>query len=70
MNQVLKYTCPKCGSKQFEIGEMWVSSNFFSRIFDIQGRRFTNVTCQKCRYTEFFKTSQKAIGEVYNNLAR
>jgi predicted nucleic-acid-binding Zn-ribbon protein len=70
MNQVLKFTCPKCGNKQYEIGEMWVSSNLFSRIFDIQGKRFTNVTCQKCRYTEFYKTPQKSIGEVFNNLAR
>lgn len=70
MNQILKFTCPKCGNKQYEIGEMWTIGSIWTRLFEFHNRRFTFVSCQKCRYTELFKTPQKNIGEVFNNLAR
>ena len=70
MNQVLRYTCPKCGNKQYETGEMWTIGSIWTRLFEFHNRRFTFVTCQKCWYTELFKVSKKNIGEVYNNLAR
>ena len=70
MNQILKFTCPKCGNKQYEMGEIWTIGSIWTRMFEFHNRRFTFVSCQKCRYTELFKTSQKNIGEVFNNLAR
>ena len=75
MNEIMKYTCPKCGSKQYEAGEIWTIGSFWTRIaarfsFALHNRRFTFVSCQRCSYTELFKTPQKNIGEVFNNLAR
>jgi predicted nucleic-acid-binding Zn-ribbon protein len=70
MNQILKFTCPKCGNKQYEIGEMWTIGSIWTRLFELHNRRFTFVSCQKCRFTELYKTPQKNIGEVFNNLAR
>ena len=70
MNQVLRYTCPRCGNKQYEIGEMWTIGSIWTRLFEFHNRRFTFISCQRCRFTELYKTAQKNIGEVYNNLAR
>lgn len=71
MNDILlKYTCPKCGNKQYEIGEMWTIGSIWTRMFEVHNRRFTYITCQKCRYTELFKVSMKNIGEVFNFLAK
>ncbi len=70
MNQVLRYTCPKCGGKQYEMGEMWTIGSIWTRLFEVHNRRFVFISCQRCRFTELFKTSLKNIGEVYNNLAR
>ena len=70
MNQILKFTCPKCGNKQYETGEIWTVGSIWTRMFEFHNRRFTFVTCQKCRYTELFKTPHKNIGEVYNILSR
>jgi uncharacterized protein len=70
MNQVLRYTCPKCGNKQYEVGEIWTIGSIWTRMFEFHNRRFTYVSCQKCRFTELYKTPQKRISEVYNNLAR
>jgi uncharacterized protein len=68
--QVLRYTCPKCGNKHYSIGEMYFIGNFWERIFRYHYRKFTYVTCNKCHFTEFFKVPKKMIGEVFNNLAR
>ena len=46
MNEILKYTCPKCGNKQYEIGEMWTVGSFWTRMFEFHNRRFTYVTCR------------------------
>jgi len=70
MNQVLRYTCPRCGNKQYEIGEIWTIGSIWTRLFEFHNRRFTFISCQRCRFTELYKTTQKNIGEVYNNLAR
>ena len=70
MNQILKYTCPKCGNKQYEIGEIWTVGSIWTRMFELHNRRFTFVSCEKCRFTELFKVPQKNIGEAFNNLAR
>jgi predicted nucleic-acid-binding Zn-ribbon protein len=65
-NPVLKYTCSKCGNKQYEVGEMWAFSSFWTRLFELHTRRFTFLSCQRCKYTEFYKVSKKGIGEVIN----
>ena len=68
--QVLKYTCSKCGKKEYEIGEMWTFSSIWTKIFELHSRRFTYLTCQNCRYTEIYKVPKKKIGEVINFMAR
>jgi len=70
MNQILKYTCPKCGNKQYEIGEIWASSSLLTEIFKIQTQRFTFLSCQNCKYSELYKVPKKKIGEVINFMAR
>jgi len=63
MNQ-LTYTCPKCGNKQFETGEMRATGGFLSKIFDVQSRKFTTITCTQCKYTEFFAASSSQMGNI------
>ncbi len=64
MNKPLKYTCPKCGTRTCEIGEVRTASSFWTKIFNIQNRRFTSVTCSKCRFTELYNLSSKKAGDV------
>jgi uncharacterized protein len=64
MNKPIKYSCPKCGSKTFTTGTMWVSRSVFSKIFDIQNRRYSAVICTLCKYTEFYHLPLKRLGEV------
>jgi hypothetical protein len=62
----LQYTCPKCGNDQHEIGEMRGAGGFWSKIFDVQGARYTTVTCSRCRYTEMFKADTSMLGNIFD----
>jgi len=62
--QIRKYSCPKCGSRMHEVGEMYASGGFWQKIFDLDNRKFTTVTCKKCRYTELFAVPAKKLGTV------
>jgi len=59
-----KYTCPKCGNKQYEMGEIRVTTNLFTKLFNIQNAKFTSISCTRCSYTEFYKTTSKGFGNV------
>ena len=69
-NQVIKFTCPKCGNKEYEIGELWAFSSFWTKMFQIHTRRFTFMTCHNCKYTELYKVPKKKIGEIINFISR
>ncbi len=62
----LNFHCPKCGGAQYEIGEIRAAGGFWSKIFDVQGQRYTAVTCGRCRYTEFFKADTSMLGNIFD----
>jgi uncharacterized protein len=70
MEQMIKYKCPKCGTSQYETGEIWASGSVFMRTLGFQNRRFTFISCSMCHFTEFYRVPLKKIGEVMNFVAR
>lgn len=70
MDQILKYKCPKCGTGQYEIGEIWAAGSMMTRILGFHNKRYTSVSCNMCHYTEFYRLPKDKIGEVLNFTAR
>ena len=62
----LNYRCPKCDHDVCDIGEMRAAGGFWSKIFDVQGSRFSAVTCSRCKYTEFFKADTSLLGNIFD----
>ncbi len=62
----LRYECPKCKHTVFESEEIRTTGGFFTKIFNVQSKKFTTVTCGQCRYTELFKTNSSALGNVFD----
>jgi predicted nucleic-acid-binding Zn-ribbon protein len=62
----LNYRCPKCSHTQYEIGEIRAAGGFWSKIFDVQGKRFSSVTCSHCKYTEFYKTDTETLENIFD----
>lgn len=63
-----QWKCPKCGNDNYEQDEMRATGGAFSKIFDVQNKKFTTITCSKCRYTEFYKGNTSTLGNILDFL--
>ena len=60
------YKCPKCGNPEYETDQLRSTGGFLSKLFDVQNKRFTTVTCRRCRYTELFKADSSMLGNIFD----
>lgn len=65
----IRYTCPKCNNTTYKIDQMRATGGTLSKIFDVQNKKFTSVTCERCTYTEFYKTKTSALSNVFDLFA-
>jgi predicted nucleic-acid-binding Zn-ribbon protein len=49
------WECPKCKHRDFETDQFAATGGGLTKIFDIQNKKFTTVSCMNCRYTEIYK---------------
>lgn len=49
------WTCPKCGNHAYEEDQFQATGGTFSKLFDVQNKKFITVSCTKCGYTELYK---------------
>ncbi len=68
MNQH-KYTCPKCGSKQYELDEIRTVGGRLAKLFDVQNKKFTVVSCSRCKYSELYKGDTSTLGNIFDFFA-
>ena len=54
-----KQPCPKCGKKDFFLGELYMAGSLFTKLFNIQNRKFSSFTCTNCKYTELYQIPAK-----------
>jgi len=62
----LNFVCPKCSNTTYEIGEFRATGGMLSKIFDVQNKRFTTVTCTRCKYTEIYKADSSTLGNIFD----
>ena len=60
------YVCPKCKNTQYETDEMRATGGQMAKMFDVQNKKFTSVTCTRCRYTEFYKADSSMLGNIFD----
>ena len=60
------YQCPKCGGTEYETGEFRATGGFLSKLFDVQSRKFTTVTCTRCKYTEIYQADSSTLGNIFD----
>ncbi|HUW20270.1 MAG TPA: zinc ribbon domain-containing protein [Sedimentisphaerales bacterium] len=64
--QDLNYTCPKYKNTRYDVGEFRATGGFLSKIFDVQSKRFTTVTCTQCCYTEIYRAPSSMLGNIFD----
>ena len=62
----IRFTCPKCGHREYEVGQTRVSGGAISAVFDVENRKFSTVTCARCRYTEFYQSERGKLAELFD----
>jgi predicted nucleic-acid-binding Zn-ribbon protein len=60
------YKYAKCGSTDYETGEFRATGGNFAKIFDIQNRKFSTVSCQQCGYTEIYKGETSKLANIFD----
>jgi predicted nucleic-acid-binding Zn-ribbon protein len=58
------WQCAKCGNRSFETDQFRATGGMFSKVFDVQNKRFTTVSCAHCTYTEIYRTKTSKLGDV------
>ncbi len=66
MQPKIAYQCPKCNHTEYEVDEIRTTGGAFAKIFDVQNKKFTAVTCTKCRYTEIYKADTSMLGNIFD----
>ena len=60
------WECPKCKNQRFEVDEFRATGSIFSKMFDVQNKRFTTVICTRCRYTEVYSADSSTLGSLFD----
>ena len=66
--KIEKYVCPKCENNGYEVDEFCATGSGISKLFDVQNRRFTTITCTKCKYTEMYKGTTSDLENIFDFL--
>ena len=61
-----QYHCPKCDNKEYTKDEFRATGGFWTKVFDIQNKHFTTVTCTRCSYAEIFKVKSGNLENVFD----
>ncbi|MFA6808214.1 MAG: zinc ribbon domain-containing protein [Eubacteriales bacterium] len=61
-----KWVCPKCNNTEYETGQFAATGGGLSKFFDIQNKKFSTVTCTRCKYTEIYKAETSKLGNIFD----
>ncbi len=62
----LNFKCTKCGNTKCDVGEFRATGGFLTKIFDIQSKRFSTVTCTRCKFTEIYRADSSTLGNIFD----
>ena len=60
------WQCPKCSNTQFDTGVFRATGGRFAKVFDVQNKKFTTVTCTRCKYTELYQADTSTLGNIFD----
>ncbi|MCP4144069.1 MAG: GTP-binding protein [bacterium] len=60
------WVCPKCDNHGYETGQFAATGGGLSKIFDVQSKKFSTVTCTKCKFTEIYQAETSTLGNIFD----
>ena len=62
----MSYKCIKCGNTQYETDQFQATGGGFAKVFDVQNKKFTTITCSTCKYTELYKADVSDMENIFD----
>ena len=63
-----EYRCPKCSCMEYISETIQTTGGNFSKLFDVQNRKFIAISCRNCGYTEFYRQDSSTAMNVLDFL--
>jgi predicted nucleic-acid-binding Zn-ribbon protein len=60
------YQCPKCDNRDYAVSEFRTAGSYLAKIFDVQGKKFSTVTCSRCKFTEIYAAESSTLGNIFD----
>lgn len=60
------WICPKCNYTEYETDQIQTTGGNFSKVFNVQNKKFVAVSCKKCGYTELYKKTTSAAMNIFD----
>ncbi len=64
----VQYRCAKCTNTSYEQDQFQATGGTFSKMFDIQNKKFITISCSNCGYTELYKSKTDAGDNILDAL--
>jgi predicted nucleic-acid-binding Zn-ribbon protein len=58
------FTCVKCQSNKFEVGQIRAAGGFWGKLFNVQNKKYDTLSCKDCGYTEIYSRSTSAGSNI------
>lgn len=59
-----RWKCPKCGNESYESDQFQATGGTFSKLFDVQNKRFSTLSCTRCHFTELYRAETSDIENI------
>ena len=61
-----KWKCPKCDNAEFETDIFQATGGTLAKLFDVQNKKFTTVSCMQCQYTEVYRADTSRLSNIFD----
>ena len=58
------WECLKCQNKDFESDQFAATGGGLTKFFNIQNKKFSTITCTRCKFTEIYQAETSALSNV------
>tara|TARA_Y100000588_G_scaffold331548_1_gene369253 strand:+ start:326 stop:529 length:204 start_codon:yes stop_codon:yes gene_type:complete len=64
-----EFKCNRCGSYEYEKGEIRTTGSGLSRFFNYQNQKFGAISCKNCGFTELYRQGAGGVGNLFDILS-
>jgi len=64
--QHANWQCTKCGNDTYDVDEFRAVGGMLAKVFDVQNKRFSTVSCEHCGYTEIYRVDSSQLGDIFD----